>query len=102
MKTKKKTNADGREKAQEAQRFFGQTYMYPTPNDGVKECGVVQSTRGFSYVGFIGNDGRVHKINSSNFPTVKLPGYVQEALDVFAKKRGLTPATPAVESAVAP
>jgi len=92
----KKTIEQKVAKIAKPQKFYGPSFLYPTPNDGVKAMGIVKSTRGFYFAGFVGNDGKIHKVGSSNLPCSDVAEIAQFSLNEFAIKRSLERAPEAV------
>lgn len=71
-------------------RFIGQTYMYPTPREGLREIGVVTESPGSSYaVCWIAENGYLRLMKSMRLPTLQDPVRLQKLLDVWAKERKL-------------
>lgn len=75
-----------------ADKFYGQTYLYPTPNDGEREIGVIHAGHE-SFVGWYADDGRSERVLSTNLPISTSPRGLQNRLTAWAKKCGLK-ATP--------
>lgn len=80
-----------------SKRFYGKTYLYPTPNDNEQEIGVTRfSDRDRAYVvGFIRPDGTVERVLSASIPceTGGEPDKLQQRLDKRAAKLKLKPAS---------
>jgi hypothetical protein len=70
--------------------FQGATYLYPTPNDGKKEIGVVAGNDGEFVVGYIDGNGVTKRINAAGkLPAAPTPGVLQDILDKWAQTHKL-------------
>jgi hypothetical protein len=69
-------------------KFYGQTYMYPTANDGLREIGVTQGLGGGIWiVAWIKNNGSKKRVKTDNLKPTQNPQELQENLDSWVKKR---------------
>ena len=48
--------------------FYGQTYLYPTPNNGLVEIGVTMGLGGTWIVGWFKRSGATKRVVTSNLP----------------------------------
>lgn len=70
--------------------FFGMTYAYPTPNNGICEIGVCPADRTW-VVAWMGSNNRMNKVKTPHLPCHHSPEMLQGMLDAWAGKRGLDP-----------
>lgn len=69
--------------------FRGQTYMYPTPNDGWREIGVTTGLGTTWIVGWVRDNGSRVRVKTSHLVSPFDPDELQRKLDAWAIARGL-------------
>lgn len=72
-------------------RFQGQTYWYPTPNDGLKEIGVTTGLGTVWIVAWVTECGSHRRVTTPYLRAKNTPSALQTNLDVWAASRGLLP-----------
>lgn len=68
--------------------FYGTTYLYQTPNDGVRQIGVLHDLGNSYIVGWF-NDGAKVRVKSTSLPAGPDPKALQKALDIWAGRMHL-------------
>jgi len=71
--------------------FYGQTYLYPTPNNGLVEIGVTTGLGGTWIVGWFKPSGATKRVVTKNLPPSDDPEGLQMLLDQFSEQRQLHP-----------
>jgi hypothetical protein len=73
--------------------FYGPTYLWPTPDHGLRPIGVIRGLGDVWIVGWVKPNGATKRLNCALIPSDD-PGLLQAALDRFAAERKLKPALP--------
>lgn len=74
---------------QSESRFFGLTYIYPTPNDGPREIGVTRGMGDTWIVAWVKDSGATRRVKTHNLPVSTDPKALQNMLDSWACSRDL-------------
>lgn len=67
-------------------KFYGQTYWYPTPNNGLQEIGVTNGLGGCWIVAWFRGSAR-KRVKTPHLPPAADPADLQTKLDSWAAKR---------------
>jgi hypothetical protein len=73
----------------QSNEFFGPTYAYPTPDDGVREIGVIEGLGDVWIVAWLTDRGSRRRVKTHHLPPMKDPAKLQASLDAWADRRGL-------------
>ena len=69
-------------------KFFGPTYWYPTPNDGIQEIGVTRGLGDVWIVAWFRGSAR-KRVKTPHLPPAADPADLQAKLDAWTGKRGI-------------
>ncbi|GEM_PF-2655039 len=69
--------------------FYGNSYLYPTPDDNLRSIGVTHGLGDLWIVAWIKPNGSKKKISSPHLPARLDPDRLQDMLEAFAAKRKL-------------
>ena len=84
----------GQMEGKRREAFFGNRYLYNTPNDGRVVIGVMQGLgEDCWFVGYFRENGARKKINTPHLPVHGSPQVVQDELNAWAGKRELREVT---------
>lgn len=70
-------------------RFYGATYMYPTPNDGWREIGVTTGLGTTWIVAWVADNGSRRRVKTPHLVCPNDPKELQRKLNAWASQRGL-------------
>ena len=71
-------------------KFFGRTYLFPTPNNGLQMIGVAQGLGDATcIVAYKAASGARRRIKSNRLPPMADPAKLQAHLDIWAAQRKL-------------
>jgi hypothetical protein len=75
-------------------KFFGKTYLFPTPNNGLQMIGVAQGLGDATcIVAYKAPSGARRRIKSNRLPAMSDPARLQAHLDIWAAQRKLQEVT---------